>query len=176
MSSKSAARYAQSLLDYAIELNLLDQVKQDMQLISTTCAENRELELMLHSPVIKTDKKVSVFKAVFGKFIQEVTLKFLIIVTEKKREIQLLPIVKAFLSLYNLHNGIVAVQVTSAKPLTAQDQNEIVAALKGVNGKLEIESRVDPKILGGLQVRIGDQRIDASIRKKLSELKQELSK
>jgi F-type H+-transporting ATPase subunit delta len=68
--SKSASRYAQALLDLAIEQNKLDAVAADMKYMATVCAENPELELMLQSPVVKADKKLSVLNAIFDQFDQ----------------------------------------------------------------------------------------------------------
>ena len=66
--TRSAIRYAKSLLDLAVEKNILDAVRNDMQILDTVIAENHELELMLKSPVVKADKKIAVLKSLFGSF------------------------------------------------------------------------------------------------------------
>jgi F-type H+-transporting ATPase subunit delta len=176
MSAKSAGRYAQSLLDYALELNKLEEVKQDMQLVSSVCAENHGLELLLASPIIKKDQKISVLTAVFEQSIQAVSMNFLTLVTKKNRERLIIQIAAAFIELYKAHKGIVTAEVTTATPLSEEQRKGIAASLESVGKTLELNEMVDPNILGGLMVRVGDRRFDASIRKKLNELKQDISK
>jgi F-type H+-transporting ATPase subunit delta len=176
MSVKSAGRYAQALIDYAIELNKLEEVKADMELVSATCAESHELELLLHSPIIKTDQKVKVLNSIFKASIQELSMKFIELVAKKKREDQIIGIARAFNELYKAHKGIITAEVTTATQLTKDQRTAFEASLKGLGKELEIHEHVDPSIIGGVQVRVGDKRFDASIRKKLNKLKQDLSK
>ena len=65
---RAAVRYAKSLIELSIERNDLEAVKADMDLIHTTCVESKDLVLLLESPVVKTDKKLSILKAIFGYF------------------------------------------------------------------------------------------------------------
>ena len=176
MSAKSAGRYAQSLIDYAIELNKLEEVKQDMELVASVCAENHGLELLLASPIIKKDQKIKVLTAVFEQSIQAVSMKFLNVVTQKNRENLIIQIAQAFIELYKAHKCIVTAEVTTASALTDEQRKAINASLQSLGKTVELKEAVDPSILGGMKVRVGDRRFDASLRKKLNELKQDISK
>ena len=84
-----ATRYAKSLLNLAIERGELDQCFKDMQYIAETCDNNKDLTIMLNSPVIRPDKKLSVLTAIFDKQLGELSNGFINIITKKKREIDL---------------------------------------------------------------------------------------
>ena len=173
--TKSAIRYAQSLLSLSIEKGVLEEAKADMVLVRSVCAENHELELMLQSPIIKPEKKQSVLKAVFENSVSDLSLQFIHLVTEKGRERLLPHIATSFIELYKTHKGIVTVQVTSALTLSQAQKDAIAADLK-INGTIELVEKVDPKILGGMIIQIGDKRFDASIAKKIHDLKFDISK
>ncbi|MEQ9188589.1 MAG: ATP synthase F1 subunit delta [Cryomorphaceae bacterium] len=172
--TKSAGRYALALIELASEQNKLEQVKQDMELISATIAENHGLELLLQSPIIKVDKKQAVLKAVFGAHVQDMTMGFVALVCAKGREALLPVVVNAYIAIYQERMGIVTADVTSAVALTDAQRKEVADVLASLSEKIELIEHIDPKILGGLKVRIGDQRIDASYRKKLNELKYDI--
>ena len=80
-----ASRYAKSLLTLSIQNNILEEVKNDMKMIYDVCQENRDLQLLLKSPIINIDKKQSILKELFGSSINKVTLAFLNIITFKRR-------------------------------------------------------------------------------------------
>lgn len=84
-SSKSAGRYAQALLDLSIEKGNLESVAADMKFFATVCQDNRDLELMLESPIVKADKKIAVLTAVFDQF-DAVTKSFMQLIVKNGRE------------------------------------------------------------------------------------------
>lgn len=176
MSSKAAARYAQSLIDFANEKNKLEEVKTDMETVIKVCADNRELELLLQSPIIKTDQKNKVLTSVFEKSVSDVSLKFIQLIVSKKRERMLMDMAQAFIDLYKENKGIITAHVTSAKALSDAERKEVMNQLKGAGKEVELVEHVDASLIGGLKIRVGDRRFDASIRKKLNELKHDLSK
>ena len=173
--TKSAIRYAQSLLSLSIERGVLEEAKADMTLVRTVCAENRDLELMLQSPIIKTEKKQSVLKAVFEKSVSALTLDFIALITSKGRERLIPHIAASFIELYKTNKGIVTVNVTSAVALTEAQKNDVAKDLN-LAGIVELVEIVDPSILGGMIIKIGDMRFDASISRKIHDLKFDISK
>ncbi len=172
--TKSAGRYALALIELATEQNKLEQVKQDMELISATIAENHGLELLLQSPIVKVDKKQTVLKAVFGKYVQDLTMGFVTLVCAKGREALLPTVVNAYIEIYKERMGIVTADVTSAVALSDAQRKEVAGVLASLSDKIELIEHVDANILGGLKVRVGDQRVDASYRKKLNDLKYDI--
>ena len=174
--TKAAARYAQSLIGLAIERGELDQVKADMELIAKICAESHELDLLLQSPIIETDQKQKALKTIFEKAVSNLTLRFVELLTSKGREGQIAGVAFPFTELYKEHMGIVTVEVTSAVELSSNQAKEIAKSFEKLGKTIDLVQNVDPHVLGGLKVKVGDQRVDATIRRKLNELKHETHK
>src|ERR1044071_3957615 len=84
-SSKVAIRYAQALLELALENNKLDGISSDMRYLAEVDRENRDFQLLLSSPIVKADKKVAVFNELFGQF-DEVSKAFIALITKNGRE------------------------------------------------------------------------------------------
>ncbi len=175
-STKAASRYAKALLELAIEKNLVDQVAGDMKYLAEVSADNRDFELLLTSPVIKADKKISIFESLFGQF-EEVTTMFLNLVTKKGRESLLPNIAWSFDMLVKEYKGIVSVQLVSATKLNDATRKLILEKVgASVEGELEINEIIDESLIGGFIVRMGDKQIDASISSQFNNLKQRLTK
>ncbi len=92
-----ASRYAKSLIDLAIEQNILDAVYADIKLLKNTIEENNALENLLKSPVIKGDKKMAVITQIFASSFNKLTTAFVAIITRKQREMILITICEAFI-------------------------------------------------------------------------------
>nr|WP_294862586.1 ATP synthase F1 subunit delta [uncultured Fluviicola sp.] len=174
--SKSASRYAQALLDLAIEQNKLDAVAADMKYMATVCAENPELELMLQSPVVKADKKLSVLNAIFDQF-DQLTNLFVDLIVKNGREAYLSQIAGSFDVLLKAHQGIVPVTLISAKKLDDKVKKEIVSKVQAsITGTVELTEKIDADLIGGFIVRMGDTQIDASVASQINKLKQRLTR
>ncbi len=175
-SKKAASRYATSLLKLSIERSELESVKADMDIISSTCASSQDLVMMLESSIIKIEAKQRALKAVFEKSMSTLSTEFLDMLALKKRESILEAVANSFIEQYNTKSGIVEAIVTSASPLTAEEKKQLQGSLSSFGKTIALKEMVDPTILGGVKIRIGDLRLDASIRKKLNSLKQETYK
>ena len=130
IETKVANRYAKSLLGLALERNIQDKVFNDMTLIADTCKKNADLALVFRSPIISTDKKDAIIKAVFGGKIDAVTAAFLDIITRKRREYYLEQIAAEYISIYKANKGIYTAYITTAAPLDEKLRNEILALMK----------------------------------------------
>lgn len=175
--SLAAKRYAKSLLTLALEQGTVDAVHADMLLVNQVISDNRELKVMLTSPIIKSEKKTAILSEIFKGKISELSDKFIALVTEKGREANLPSIAVAFETAYRAHKNISTVEVTSAIALSAEQKKNIlaIAAKQGVENA-EVVERVDPALIGGFVMRMGDRQIDASISNRINTLKQELIK
>lgn len=173
---KAAIRFAQSLLSLSLEKGVLEEAKADMEIVRTTCAENHELELLLQSPIIKSDKKKAILTNVFENAVSALSLSFIQLITTKGRENILPHIAEAFISLYKEHKGIITVEVTSASPLTTEQKTDLIGKLSSNNSEIELIELVKPEVIGGVKVRVGDLRLDATIQKKIHDLKFDISK
>ncbi len=171
---KVATRYAKSLLGLVAEKGNLEEAFKDMTLIQKTCSENRDLVVLLKSPVVNTEKKTSILTAIFEKNVSEVTMLFINLITKNRRESALPEIADAFIAQYKAMKGITTALVTSATVL-ADDAKKKIADLvqKEVGGTVELEMEINPELIGGFILRIGDKQLDTSILNKIGDLRQE---
>lgn len=170
-----AQRYAKSLISLALERDVLEQVKDDMQTIKSVCEESRDFSNMLKSPIVKPDKKKTILNEIFSKEVSELSMMFINIVTEKKRESMLGAIAESFIMLYNESKNIVTASVTTAAAITDDIRTQVLAQLKSVVGdaNIKVEERVNKSLIGGFVLRVGDREFNASVSNKLQKLKRE---
>ena len=172
-----ASRYAKSLLDISEEQGALEEVNKDMLMFSKIAAANRDLVLMLKSPVVTHDKKLAVLNKVFSGKVHQLTLSIFQILTKKHREEYLVAIAAEFHHQYNVRKGIEEATVTTTFPLDAALRKEFEGIVAHIsNKKVELTEEVDESIIGGFVLKIGDRQIDDSLSSKLSALKLKFSK
>ena len=170
--SLAARRYAKSLIVLAQEKNILEEIFSDMSLIYSTISNNKDLQLLLKSPVVNTDKKQAILSAIFNNKLNELSSSFLNLISAKKREAIVQNIANSFINQYKHLNNIVIAEVTTAIKLDEKQINKIVSLYKaGPENKFEIIEKVNPEIIGGFVLRVGDNQIDTSISKEIRELK-----
>lgn len=167
-----AIRYAKSLLQLAIEKGQLEKVYTDMQLVESVCEENRAFTNFLNSPIIKTDKKVSVIKEIFSNKVSDITLGFLTILTHKRRELYMGEIAKAFVIQYKQYKNILMAVITSALGIDSTVKAKVLELVKQTTkGEVELIEKVDKNLIGGFVLTIGDKQVDASVSRKLNNLR-----
>jgi F-type H+-transporting ATPase subunit delta len=167
-----ASRYAKSLLGLAEEKGLLEQIYADMLLFTKTVEENRDLQLALCNPIVKHDKKLAILTAIFGNKVNAMTMAFFRIITQKNRENVLDAVAREFVTQYNLLKGIQKATVTTAVPLTADLRATFQKMVEDRTGmKVELQETVDPEVIGGYMLRIGDDQLDSTVRSRVQKLK-----
>lgn len=175
--NRIATRYAKSLLDLAVENNVLDAVKGDVEAF-IKMVENRDLYLLLKSPIINATKKESVFNVLFGDKFNKLTNAFFTIVLKKGREMYLPEIGKEFMAQYKTLIGLTTVTLTTATPVDAANLASIrsrLLASSETQKDVEIITKTDPEIIGGFVLQIGDKLYDNSIAYKLKQIRKSVS-
>jgi F-type H+-transporting ATPase subunit delta len=171
-----ATRYAKSLLQLAIEKGQLEKVYADMQLVESVCEENKEFTNFLHSPIIKTDKKVAVIKEVFAGKVDNITSGFLTILTQKRRELYMKEIAGEFVAQYKQYKNILTAVITSAVGIDKTVKAKVLELVKQTTkGEVELVEKVDKDLIGGFILTIGDKQVDASVSRKLNDLRKAFS-
>lgn len=169
---KVSARYALSLLDSAIQKDLLDTVSDDIEFISSVLKQNLNLLRMLENPVVKTEMKSSILEEIFKNEVNPETMEFVLFVVKKKREEILSSILEKFKELRDLKLGFVNVNVLVASEFSDSQRNELQNKLQNVlKKKVRMSYKVDEKILGGFIVQAGDTVFNASVKHQLDLLK-----
>jgi F-type H+-transporting ATPase subunit delta len=172
LNPRLAHRYAKALLDIAVEKGQLDQVFADIQWLQAVCKSNSDFVSLLRSPIIKADKKQKIVEAVAKGNIGEITSGFIRLLISKARESHLPEMLTEFVSLYKRHNNINTVKLTTAVAVSNATRDGIIAQVKKAAGveKVELEETVNPDIIGGFVLEMGDKMVDASIAYDLREV------
>ena len=172
-TSNVGGRYAQALFDLAKDQNEVAEVEADLKSLKTAIAESNDLRVLLASPAFSAEDKSKGLAAIADKArFTATTKKFLGLLAANGRASALPAVIAAFERLAADARGEVQAQVTTAVPLSAAQAKGVAQALRQALGKdPQIETRVDPAILGGIKVRVGSRLFDASLRSKLDSLK-----
>lgn len=171
-----ASRYAKSLIDLAREQKALDQVQQQMMLFVEVCKDNPTFLAVLRNPIVSLDKKAAVLEGLFADKVHQMVLSFFKIMVNKGRSGVLYATAKEFLNLYNQDKGIVKAKVISAVELTEANKKQLIELVKTTTrGEIVLETKLDPKLIGGFVLQVGDKQFDASLSSKLNKLKKEFA-
>ncbi|NLC76475.1 MAG: F0F1 ATP synthase subunit delta [Clostridia bacterium] len=171
-----AGRYAGALFSLARERDLLEQVEKDLEQLGDVLAANPELGLILQNQQIGSQKKYRLLMELFGEHFQGLTLDFLGVVLEKRREGYLEEIIRSFQREMDRFRGIMEAEVRTAVELPEEARKTLTEKLAGATGKeVRLNFRVDPELLAGAVLKIGDKVIDGSIATRLKKLQAELS-
>lgn len=171
---RPALRYARAILNLAKETGVETQVNADMQLIAATIAENEDLQTMLKSPIIKASSKRKVLDALFTDKVHTISLGLFHLLDDNKRMEILASIAIQYTVIYDHLKSVDIAKVTTAVALTKELEEKVLSKIVSLTGnKISIENKIDPAILGGFILRIGDLQYDASISNHFNELKKE---
>ncbi|HVU54396.1 MAG TPA: ATP synthase F1 subunit delta [Puia sp.] len=170
-----AARYAKSLLDLAIEIGQLEAVHNDMLLLQGLIRSSRELANLLKSPIISPDKKDKILDAITAGKVSAITSTFIKLLISKSREVYLTEIVHAFIDQYKVHMGIQTVKLTTAVPVSEELKKAIVdkVSVDKHLKKIDLVTAVNPDLIGGFVLEIGDELVDASVAFDLNNIRKE---
>jgi len=171
-----ASRYAKSLVDLAVEKGQLEVVRADMQVLQQITKGNPDVVTLLKSPVIKPDKKQKILAAILEGKISNMTSMFIQLLVAKGRESNLPEITTEFARQYNVLNNISKVKITTAVPLDAAILNSIKQKVEaGSDKKIEMETAVEPDLIGGFVLETEDRLFDASILRDLKDIKKQFA-
>jgi len=171
--TRIAPRYAKSLIELAVEQDKLEKIQQDI-LSFQEVLKQKDFVLMIKSPIIKADKKGSVIKALFGDKYDKLTLAFFDILLKKGREEFIPEIAKEFLDQYKEIKHITTVTLISATELS----KEVLASIREkllksnlTDKKIDLQIKVDPKLIGGFVIEFDEKVYDASVMHQLEKMK-----
>ena len=173
ITGEAPSRYAQALLDLAEEAKSLPRVEKDLKSFKAMYASSADLKRVAESPIIATEDKVASLTAVAKQAkLSVLTQQFIGIVAENRRAADLPGIISAFNEIVARRRGSQVAKVTSAAKLTAAQLSAIKAQLKKSLGRpVDIETSVDPDLLGGFVVQVGSRLYDSSLKTKLEDLR-----
>ena len=164
-----AARYATALFGLAQEKNQLDDVAGDLGALQRMIDNSQDLQRLLSSPLLgREDQGRAMAALVEAAGFGELTRRFVGLVAQNRRLFVLARIIRAYHDMLAKRRGEQTAQVIAARPLTSAQEAAVAEVIRRMlGGKVTIEAKVDPSLLGGLVVRVGSRMIDSSIRTKL---------
>ncbi|MCC7023880.1 MAG: ATP synthase F1 subunit delta [Thermomicrobiales bacterium] len=174
MASSAAKRYAQALFSLGKERNTLDAWQSDLALLASL-ARDASIATYLDNPSITAEQKMAVLNSALDNRVQPETRNLARILIERDRTDAIPEIRDLFDAQVRADRGIIIANITTAEPLTDAEQDVIRDRLAEMTGaKVQLAMHVDPDIIGGIIIRIGDQVIDGSVRNKLEKMRTRL--
>lgn len=171
-----ARRYAQALFEIAQRDGTVEKIEQDLNTLDAALSSTPLLLRVLRAPTVVRARKKEVLKQIFGSGLTALTMRFLSLLVDKRREAILPAINPEFRRLSYQHRNILPVTVRVATRLTPEERRQITVALAAKTGKtIELQEEIDPSIMGGAILRLGDTIIDGSVTGYLRRLRQRMT-
>ena len=168
-----ALRYANAAFELATEERGIDQVEADFLQLKMLLKQSPDLARLVRSPLFSREEQARGMEAVLAKAgACNLTRKLVLLLAQKRRLFALADIIRAFEQLLARHRGEIAAEITSARALSPAETAELRSILKDKLGREpKVTAHVDPKLLGGLVLKVGSRMIDSSLRTKLDSLR-----
>jgi F-type H+-transporting ATPase subunit delta len=171
-----ARRYAIAISSLASDSNAADAVGEDLAMLTRSIGTDGQIHDFFVAPVIPRPEKERVLQKVFGGKIHPIALHALLLLVRKRREPLLAAIADEYAALARAAKGKQRLTLTSAQALDREEYSKLVARLERLyDTKFEVTEIIDPKLIGGVRLMMGDRRIDASISGRLDALARDLS-
>lgn len=169
--------YAEALMSAAQSQNITDRIGDDVRSLLSLLESSEELRQFLTSPVAREEQKKTVLRQIAGDGLHPYTLNFLLLLVDRRRIPLLEGIGKQYLALLRKLQQTVLAEVTSTVELTEAQRQAISEKVKAITGahQVELETKLEPDLIGGVIIKVGSQVIDASLRGQLRRIGVRLS-
>lgn len=176
IKSSVARRYALALFDLAREGDVVDQVGAELVAFAGAVNEDRRLGALFYGRAFSPRQKNGLISRAVGGKLSPLAAQFIALLVDKQREDYIGGITTEYRKYVDRYRNVEEVTATTAVPLSEMEAQELAAKLSGaIKKQVRLVRTVDPKLLGGLVLKIGDRRVDASIRGRLNRLKERLA-
>lgn len=172
MAELTSTIYAESLLDVSEEMGNTDAIKKELVELREVFENNSDLYDFFVTPKINKEEKKEVLKSVFADKLSPVTFNLLCVLLDKRRAMEFYGVVKQYERLVSEKNNEITGIVYLAKPCSDKMLAKIEKRLSEITGKnLKLKVSIDPALVGGIKVKIGDNVVDATVASQLREMK-----
>lgn len=167
-----AARYAAALFELADTQKAIDRVAADLAELKAMIAGSAELRALIRSPLLSREQQSRAMAALLKQAASsDLVQKFAGLVAQNRRLFALPQMIDEFLAELARRRGEMRAEVTAAKALSERQQAALAEAIRrSVGGKVSVDVKIDPALIGGLVVKVGSRMIDSSLRTKLQRL------
>lgn len=168
-------RYTAGLYAFTEAHGATKVVDESLQLLANTLAQHPDFETLLNHPLIKGEDKLKAVKAVFGEALDPVVFRFLNVLFNRKRAAYVRAVAERFHELTEIARGEVMVEVETATPLEAADVDALAAKIgQAVNKQVSANVTVNPDLIGGYRLRVGNRVLDATVQGALKQFAEQL--
>ncbi len=169
--------YSGALFDVALEADKLGEVAEELDAVWSIFEEHPDFLELYRTPRLSIDERKGILDELFAGKLSAYTLNFLKVLLDKRRASDFEMIRQAFIRRVDEHEGRVTAIVESTVALDDGQREKLIETLKGTLGKdVTLDNRVKPDLIGGLVIRVGDQVLDGSVKRKLSQIRESLAK
>lgn len=171
-TAEIAQPYAQALMSIAQSKNQTEQFGEDARVLVNLLKDSAPLQNLIDNPFIQPDRKKAVISQILGDSANPYLRNFLLLLVDKRRIFFLEAILQQYLALLRQLNQTVLAEVISAVPLTEAQQQAVIDKVLAITNarQVELETKIDSDLIGGLIIKVGSQVIDASLRGQLRRL------
>ena len=171
------SKYSQAMFDIAKEQKMLGPYEKELKAVRDVMQENPDLQKFICHPLVQPAAKKNTLKQIFADELSPLTLHFLYVMIDRRREGAMVPAIDRFIDLARAEQNIEVAKIRVVEPLSAEEEQKLVAGLEKMTGKkIEPLYYVDPSIIGGLVIQIGDRLIDGSLARQLRDMQAVLMK
>lgn len=173
--SSITVRYARAIYQAASEEKVIDEVNDDITALSAIIKESPEFSSVINSPTLKISQKKDILEVLFKGKMTDLTLNFLVLLVENKREMYIEDICRNFHDQYKKDQGIKEAVFTTTYKLDDASRAQVEKKIANIfSSKIKLNEKVDEDIIGGFTLKVDDQLVDASIASQLIKIKREL--
>jgi len=170
----AARRYAEAAFEVAQRDGTVETWRSELDAAGEIAADD-QVGRMLGNPAVALETRIEMAESIFGKTVSKPVLNLIGLMLRRGRIEQLPRVAAEYRRLDNARQGITLATATSAAPLSPDEVQALTARMEQLTGgRVELDLRTDPSLLGGLGVRIGDRLIDGSVRGRLERLRNQL--
>nr|YP_009500289.1 ATP synthase CF1 delta subunit [Gracilariopsis heteroclada]AXE43451.1 ATP synthase CF1 delta subunit [Gracilariopsis heteroclada] len=170
--SKVAIPYAEALIESARDTSILDQIKQDLCLVSSVLKKSQELKILFDNPSIKIETKKNVVNQLFSTQVHDLVLRFLLVLIDRRRISLLDLIINKYLDLVCQIESTVVAEILTPIALTDVQEKELINKIKDMSCSktVKLVTKLEPDLIAGFIINIGSKTIDTSLRGKLTNM------
>jgi len=170
MSVVVAKRYANSIFNLAKEKEVLGKTYNEVNVLKALFKESDKARELLINPVISFSKKKEIFNKIFGDLLSSFTATFFYFIIKNKRANKLIQILEEYNRLYRSEKKIMYLDLITAKKANEELKNIIIKRL-GEDKKVLVNEKINPKILGGVLIRVDDRQFDSTVKSYINKIK-----
>jgi ATP synthase F1 delta subunit len=172
-----AARYAEAFFGLAQQRGLIEQMRGELEALAALVERTPALEQLLERPDLNAEQKIEALRAALGESFSEVVMRLLAVLLEHARGEAVKQVAEAFGELADSAAGVVRAEACTVVPLTDQQRGRLTAVLERMTGqRVKLTERLDPSVLAGIRLQVGDRLLDGSAAGRLAALREELIK